>query len=384
VSAISTAGTVDTATLGAVSCTITNLASGAGALISIQCATVTNGNVTNFATVTTFDADFNSTNNSSSLATPVLPDSDLGLNGSVTNAVLVGSNLVYSLLVTNRGPSIATNLVVTDVLPAGVTYVTAGVSQGSFGQTSGVVTATLGTINKGASATVSVTIKPNQPGSLTNTPSVSSGVLDPSTGDNSVSLITTVNPIADLRLTQSASPNPVNVSSNLTLTFVISNAGPSTANDVILSNALPATLSYVLAQSTNGSCSEASGVVTCNISSLNSNAITVVAITVQPNASGSITNIGRVTSSAVDFSTNNNSATNVISVSTTPTLNGSVSGANAIFSWPTNALGYGLQYTGQLATNSVWSNLTGAVIINGNYYITNAVTGTNRFFRLAR
>jgi len=55
-----------------------------------------------------------------------------------------GSTLTYTIDVTNDGPDAATNTVLTDTLPAGVSYLQATASQGSCSESAGIVTCTLG------------------------------------------------------------------------------------------------------------------------------------------------------------------------------------------------------------------------------------------------
>jgi hypothetical protein len=58
------------------------------------------------------------------------------------------------------------------------------------------------------------------------------------------------------------------------------------------------------------------------------------------------------------------------------------SGTNVLLEWPTNATGYTLQFASNL-TSSVWStNLPAPVVVNTNKVVTNAISGTTRFFRL--
>lgn len=107
--------------------------------------------------------------------------------------VLVGNNLTYTITVTNAGPSPATNVVVTDTLPAGVTFVSAVPSQGSCNPPVGnVVTCNLGTLNAGASATITIVVTPTVPGTITNTAEVSSDTADPNPNNNTGQQGTTI------------------------------------------------------------------------------------------------------------------------------------------------------------------------------------------------
>ena len=68
-----------------------------------------------------------------------------------------GQSVVYLLSVTNNGPDSATNVVVTDVLPSGVSYVSEVASQGSYVSGTGVWT--VGTLANGATETLSITAR---------------------------------------------------------------------------------------------------------------------------------------------------------------------------------------------------------------------------------
>ena len=59
------------------------------------------------------------------------------------------------------------------------------------------------------------------------------------------------------------------------------------------------------------------------------------------------------------------------------------SGANVILSWPTNATGFTLQSTTNLASPTGWTTVSPApVIVSTNNVVTNSITGAQQFFRL--
>jgi uncharacterized repeat protein (TIGR01451 family) len=108
--------------------------------------------------------------------------------------VAAGHDLSYLLTVANQGPSPATNVVVTDNLPAGVAFGSATPSQGSCSQLAGVVTCNLGSIAAGASATISiaVTVDLSTLGDITNVATVASDAPELDPADNSSSEATSV------------------------------------------------------------------------------------------------------------------------------------------------------------------------------------------------
>ncbi len=120
-------------------------------------------------------------------------DSDLALSMiDSPDPVVVENPLTYTLEVINHGPDIATDVFVTDTLPAGVTFVGASASQGTVSQTGGVVTAELGQIDNGASATVTITVLPLVLGTITNTATVEAEQIDEAPENNVASQTTTV------------------------------------------------------------------------------------------------------------------------------------------------------------------------------------------------
>jgi uncharacterized repeat protein (TIGR01451 family) len=104
-----------------------------------------------------------------------------------------GGNVSYTLTAANAGSSSATNVTVTDVLPAGTTFVSATPTQGTCNGTT-TVTCSLGTLASGANATIALVLTTSStPGTVSNTATVSATETDPNPVNNSsTSLITTV------------------------------------------------------------------------------------------------------------------------------------------------------------------------------------------------
>jgi len=59
--------------------------------------------------------------------------------------------------------------------------------------------------------------------------------------------------------------------------------------------------------------------------------------------------------------------------------------SNVIVSWPTNFTGYTLQSTTNLGPSAIWStNVPAPVVVNGQYTVTNSISGAQQFFRLSQ
>lgn len=114
---------------------------------------------------------------------------------------------------------------------------------------------------------------------------------------------------ADLSLTKSASPDPVLVGGTLTYTLTASNAGPATATSVTVTDPLPAGVSFVSAATSQGSCGQSAGTVTCSLGSLAPAGSATITIKGIPTAKGSLTNTATVTAFQPDPNPANNVAT---------------------------------------------------------------------------
>ncbi len=142
------------------------------------------------------------------------------------NPAIVGANVTYRLFVTNNGPSPATNVMVTDTLPAGVTFGPVTPSQGMCSGTT-TVTCNLGSLNNAASATVNIVVVPQATGQLNNTATVSASESDPDTSNNSSTISTPV-------VTQSSGPSMTDP--NLTVQTVVTGLSQPTSMAFIGAN----------------------------------------------------------------------------------------------------------------------------------------------------
>jgi uncharacterized repeat protein (TIGR01451 family) len=309
VSAMPSQGTCSEAD-GVVTCDLGDMASGGSADVTIVVNAPTAGTLTNTASVASDTGDPNAGNNSDSEETTVNPiAADLAVDKSdAADPVREGDDVTYTVNVSNNGLQTAENAVLTDDLPDGVTYVSATPSQGSCSQDAGTVTCNLGDILGGGSADVTIVVNAPTAGTLTNNATVTSDTEDPNTGNNSDSEETTVNPIAaDLAVDKSDAVDPVTEGDDVTYVVNVSNSGPETAENVVLTDDLPDGVNYVSAMPSQGTCSEAGGVVTCDLGDIASGGSANVTIVVNAPTAGTLSNTASVTSDTEDRNTGNNS-----------------------------------------------------------------------------
>jgi uncharacterized repeat protein (TIGR01451 family) len=120
------------------------------------------------------------------------PPADLSLTKSVDkSSALIGEDITYTIKAANAGPNEAPNAVVNDPLPGNVSLVSVASTVGSCSGTS-TVTCNLGSLEKEASATITVVVRADAAGTATNTAAVSSEAFDPTPADESASATTTI------------------------------------------------------------------------------------------------------------------------------------------------------------------------------------------------
>ncbi len=339
-----------------VTCTLDTLSNGASESVDITVliGSEVSGTITNQAAVASITPDSQPANNSVQESTQVSPAGDLMITSSDSHdPAVAGEVLTYTIAVENLGPFAATDVVINDVLPVEVSFISA-----SAGCTHpGNVICDLGNLVNGASETVNivVSIAPGVSGIITNQADVSSTSADSNLANNHVKEVTNINGSADLAITKSDSPDPAIAGEVLTYTVRVENLGPDDAVGVTITDTLPAEVSLLSA--TAGCILQ--DVLTCPIGSLaagESKDVTIV-VTVDSSAPVVITNRAELVSAVGDDNPNNNQVTEETAINNQADL----SIVNYVSSGPIVA---GQQLTYTLVVTNVGPSMAREVTIN--------------------
>ncbi|MDQ8043621.1 MAG: CARDB domain-containing protein, partial [Patulibacter sp.] len=229
------------------------------------------------------DPDPDTTNNHAAAAVTINAAGDVQVTETVSpSTVNPGSNATFTFTVKNNGPSTSTGIVFSDTLPSGATFVSATPSQGSACTGSATISCALGSLASGASATVTVILKPTTASagtSVANPGSVSATTFDYDTSNNASTASVTVNPAADLRTTVGANASTSHAGDTVDYTVTVHNDGPSSSAGATATITLPASATIVSVTPSVGTCDTASPRV-CSFGTLANGAAPTVVVRV--------------------------------------------------------------------------------------------------------
>ena len=243
--------------------------------------------------------------------------------------VVAGTTLKYTITVTNAGPSDATNVVVTDALdpallsPTYTVEINGGAPSAPAAWTGSV---NLGTLSPGDTVhvVITATVDPATPDGtiLANTATVASSTSDPNPGNNTDSVDTTVKAEADLAVTKTDGVTKVTAGlSTGTYIVTVTNAGPSAATGVKLTDTFPPGFTAGAVTPSQGTCT-GGPVFTCNLGTIavGGSATVTIAYTVPASTTDDQTNTASVTSDAADPNPDNDTATDTDTVGALPSI----------------------------------------------------------------
>ncbi|MCX7052141.1 MAG: DUF11 domain-containing protein, partial [Proteobacteria bacterium] len=236
-----------------------------------------------------------------------------------------GGLYTYAVGIDNTDAGDATNTVLTLNVPSGATFVSASPANANCVATSAtLVTCSIGTLVSNPSSdpalrrTINLTWRALVAGGggavIAGTATVTSDN-DTNLTNNTQSVNTTVNSGADLRLTKTDAPDPVIGGANITYTLTAFNDGPNAAGNLVLSDSLPGSSTFISASGDGWSCSHTAGVVTCTRNgplAVGASAPPVTVVATVNASGGNITNSASINPAVgvtPDPNTDNNTAT---------------------------------------------------------------------------
>jgi uncharacterized repeat protein (TIGR01451 family) len=332
-----------------VTTTAADFGSASAVALAITVTPTVAGMLTNVATVssTTTDLDPTGSNHTATVVSralaPAVPTALIvTVQATPPATVLVGSNLLYTVTLTNTIAN-AADVQLVDTLPPSVEFVSASLSMspgGHFSQpvfSNGAVTTSAGSFGSNSAVVLFITVTPSAAGTLTNVANVTTSTTNLAAGTTlSASVTNTAVPpgvtalYADVGLWMNGAPNPVLVSNQITYTLVVTNTGPSDAPIVTLDDTLPVSASFRSAVTSQGSTTQSGAGLHWDLGALANGASATATVIVVPAIAGLITNSATVALAnsvgtlVMDTNLANNSTTVITTVNAPAVTNLSV------------------------------------------------------------
>ncbi len=249
----------------------------------------------------------------------VNPSADVALKKTVDNAKPnVGTNVVFTINATNNGPSDATTLVITDILPAGLTFVSNSIpSLGTVTVNGSTVSWTIPTLANAASTNLQITAQVMQSGVIINTATKTQTEPDPVSINNQSSIGLNA-PTVDLQIQKSVTSSNLSLGEIVTFTVGVTNLGPDNATGVKVKDLLPAGLEYVSSVAPVGTTYQ-SATGDWTIGNLNNGQQASLQLSAKTTQTGSITNTAlKSGEDQYDFNPLNDAASVTLTVAAVP------------------------------------------------------------------
>ncbi|HAU5069137.1 TPA: DUF11 domain-containing protein [Clostridioides difficile] len=275
------------------------------------------GTIINTATVSSTTPDPNPDNNTSTVETDISPLADISVIKGNEPLAIQGERFIYGIEIVNAGPSFSENIVLTDNIPASILNPEYSIDNGvTFQPWTGSLN--IGTLDAGEIRNVIIrgTVSQTAVGTIINTATVSSTTPDPNLNNNTSTSEAEVSSSADISVVKRSNQNVVVPGDVLNYTIEVRNAGPSTAQNVTLTDNISASIlspeysidNGVTFQPWTGSLS---------IGTLYAGEIRNIIIRgiASETAIGTIINTATVSSTTPDPNPNNNTSTSEIDIS---------------------------------------------------------------------
>ena len=301
------------------------LVKGEWATLTIRARVISNGTISNFVTISSNENDTNKSNNNDTIDNiTALPVVDLNVTKAVNvTAANVGDFVMFTINVTNRGPSNATDVVAYDKLSGLLKFIKFIPSRDdiSYDETTGKIT--IGRLNVNETVSLMIIAKVIGNGTIPNLVNVTSHENDTNnTNNNGSSDNVTATPVVDLNVTKVVNVTAANVGDYISYTINVTNRGPSNATEVVAYDKLSGLLEFIkfIPSRDDISYDETTGKI--NIGALKVNETVSLMIIARVIGNGTIPNVVNVTSHENDTNnTNNNGSSDNVTATPVVDLN---------------------------------------------------------------
>lgn len=283
--------------------TIDSLAPETDETLNIYCKVNKIGKILNFVSVNSTQYDWNESNNYDNKSVDAVKIADLSVIKLINNSNPNYDDLIkWTIIVSNNGPNMATGVIVNDLLPKSVEYISSYLSKGFYNPVNGIWD--VGNLNAGEKLQLNIVSKIVKTGDITNVVNVKGNEKDSNLTNNHFEKSVHVKPAADLSIEKSVSKQEVNINDLIEYVIEITNNGPDSAENIKVSELLNPNLKVISFESTKGNFNNTNNVLT--IDSLAYGEKVRLTINAAANVWGKFENKVAVSSDTFDYDKSNN------------------------------------------------------------------------------
>ncbi len=224
-------------------------------------STIASQTITNTANLTNTDQ-YDPTPNNTASASINIPEADIDITKTANkNIANIGEDVIFTIIITNKGPDTATGLIFIDKLPVGLKFNSAIADKYiSLNQSGNYILWNLGSLDNAQTATLRVNTTIIEPGILNNiVRKISEDQYDP---DIDFANATVYAPQADISITKTVNKAIANVGENVTFTVTARNNGPDNATNIQIQDLMPTGFSNIQITPSTGTYNNNNGIWT--------------------------------------------------------------------------------------------------------------------------
>jgi len=236
--------------------------------------------------------------------TTVILVTDLSISlQDVSSSVIAGDQITFDFTVDNAGPSTASGVLVSEILPEGLFLVPSAADPSTCTVSDGEIKCLIGSLSRGESRLLSITLgmDPSATGELVNTITVSGSGEDFDSSGNSVSATISITELAVLSLGRtdslgSESEDPKHNDNEIVTAFTVQNDGPSNATNIVLTNELSVEMALVSVSGDPADCNVTAGTLVCVLNDLEKGQSTSFTVVLASDTDGNVSSTAGVRS----------------------------------------------------------------------------------------